>query len=195
VIKVIDNFLPSAIAKDFSRKFFKEHAWQPYWNTGVNESNQEQWNWHTRVGNDILNMGQMSDQIPTDMELLWNEADLHITELSGVKHKLDRWYSNSHTYAQEGPIHRDDGSLTCLYYPTENWRVDWEGGTAMYNDDITDVIKYVGYKFNRMIIFKADIPHRAMPITRECYKLRTSIVFKTSMDVTDPSYAEWYSNR
>jgi SM-20-related protein len=195
MIEVIDNFLPDDVAREFSRTFFNSHNWRPYWNTGISETNREQWNWHTRVGNDVLNMGQLSEEVPEEMRPLWEVADEAMLKMTGVKHRMDRWYSNSHTFGQEGPIHRDDGSLTCLYYPTEDFLADWEGGTAFYNEDITDCIKYASYKFNRMVIFDARIPHRAMPITRDCYKLRTSIVFKTSMDVNDPSYFEWYNNR
>lgn len=196
MIEVIDNFLPKQIAIEFSRKFFQTYKWTPYWNTGVSTTEERAWNWHVAVGNDTQNMGQETDNhVPEGIDVLWEHTDVAIRQIHGVKHNVDRWYSNSHTYGMEGPIHRDDGSLTCLYYPTEDFLVDWEGGTSFYNDDISDVIKYAAYKFNRIVIFDAKIPHRAMPITRDCYKMRTSIVFKTSMDVTDPSYAEWYSSR
>lgn len=196
MIEVIDNFLPEKEAIAFSRKFFENKAWNYGWNMGVQESEQRAWNWHRSVGNDTLNMGQMSNvDLPDHLSVLWEYTDSAIQRISGVKHTMDRYYSNSHTYGIEGPIHRDDGSLTCLYYPCEDWQIEWEGGTVFFNEDITDSIKYASYKFNRMVIFTASIPHRAMPVTRECYRLRTSVVFKTSMDVTDPSYVEWYNNR
>jgi hypothetical protein len=196
MIEVIDDFLPADIADKFSSDFFNNRGWVPYWNTGVNTNEPRAWNWHTSVGNDVQNMGEATDNtVPEELEVLWEYTDRAIEELHPVKHKVDRWYSNSHTFGQDGPIHRDDGSLTCLYYPTKNWLIDWEGGTSFYNDDITDCIKYASYKFNRMIIFDAQIPHRAMPIARDAYGLRTSIVFKTSMDITHPSYVDWYNNR
>jgi SM-20-related protein len=108
---------------------------------------------------------------------------------------MDRYYSNSHTYGIDGSIHTDDGNVTALYYPCMDWDVSWEGGTSFYNKEMNDCIKYVSYKFNRMILFDAKIPHRAMPVTRECYELRTSVVFKASMDTNDASYFEWYNNR
>lgn len=196
MIEIVDNFLPENLAVQFSRNFFNTYNWKPYWNTGVSKTESRSWNWHTSVGNDLPDMGQLTqDNSPEDMKLLWNATEIKLFELSGVEHVMNRWYSNSHTYGQEGPIHRDDGSFTCLYYPCENWQIDWEGGTAFYNEDITDVIQYAGYKFNRMVIFSAKIPHRAMPITRDCYRLRTSIVFKTSMDVNSKSYLDWYNKR
>jgi len=196
MIEVIDNFLPEDEAIAFSREFFKDKNWAYGWNMGVQESEQRAWNWHRAVGNDTMDMGQFSEvELPDHLQILWEYADAATEALSSVKHKMDRYYSNSHTFGIEGPIHRDDGSLTCLYYPCEDWRIEWEGGTVFFNDDITDAIKYASYRFNRMVIFDANIPHRAMPVTRECYRLRTSVVFKTSMDVTHPSYAAWYNNR
>jgi len=195
-IEVIDNFLPPDVAVEFSRNFFEDKSWNYGWNMGLSESEQRAWNWHRSVGNDTVNMGQMSQvDLDDNLSVLWEYTDEMLMKLSGVKHKMDRYYSNSHTYGIEGPIHRDDGSLTCLYYPCENWQVEWEGGTAFYNEEMDDAIQYASYRFNRMIIFDAKIPHRAMPTTRECYRLRTSIVFKTSMDVTHPSYVEWYNKK
>lgn len=196
MIKVIDDFLPKHEAVKFSQLFFEQMAWKPYWNTGVDIYEARAWNWHTAVGNDLQNMGQaVTNNVPEVLNTLWEATDEAIMEHHGVKHNCDRWYSNSHTFGQDGPVHRDDGSLTCLYYPTRNWLCEWEGGTSFYNEDITDCIKYASYKFNRMIIFDAKIPHRAMPIARQAYDLRTSIVFKTSMDVSHPTYVDWYNNR
>lgn len=196
MIEVIDDFLPNDIALEFSRNFFKDKSWDVDWNTGLSETESRAWNWHRSVGNDITHMGQLGHvELPQDLEILWEYTERAIDERHGVKHKMARYYSNSHTFGQDGPIHEDDGSLTCLYYPCEDWRVEWEGGTCFYDPARTEAIKYASYKFNRMVIFDAKIPHRAMPITRDCYRLRTSIVFKTEMDTNHPSYLDWYNNR
>ena len=36
-------------------------------------------------------------------------------------------------------------------------------------------------KGNRLIMFDAHLPHQAQPINRECYQLRTCVVFKTKL--------------
>jgi hypothetical protein len=60
-----------------------------------------------------------------------------------------------------------------IYYPRLDWNTkEWGGGTRVGNE-IAD------YKGNRLIIFPAKILHQAMPVTRECFELRTCVVFKT----------------
>jgi SM-20-related protein len=197
-IYVIDDFLPEAEANLFHSKFFENHQWSNGWNRGLDPKQEQKWNWHRSVGNDLQNMydtQQYIDALDPEIRTLWDYAQPKIQELFGVKHTMDRYYSNSHTYGLDGSMHSDDGSVTALYYPCKDWNIDWDGGTAFYNYEKDDIIKYASYKFNRMILFKADIPHKAMPVSRECYELRTSVVFKTSMDINDPSYFEWYNNR
>ena len=143
-------------------------------------------------------MGDINDrveQLDSSTRMLWDHVDELLFNIVMIKQRLVRYYSNSHTYGQDGHIHRDDGDLTVLYYPCRNWKTEWEGGTSFYNEEITDCIKYVSYKFNRLVVFRAGIPHRAMPVTRDCYELRTSVVFKTDKDTNHPSYFEWYNSR
>ena len=47
----------------------------------------------------------------------------------------------------------------------------WGGGTMVDG-------KFVQYVGNRLVIFDAELPHMAMPVSRECYELRTCVVFK-----------------
>ena len=42
----------------------------------------------------------------------------------------------------------------------------------------TNIDKHVPYKGNRLLVFNAALPHKAMPVSRECYELRTCVVFK-----------------
>jgi hypothetical protein len=44
---------------------------------------------------------------------------------------------------------------------------------------------------NRCIIFTASLLHQAQPVSRECYQLRTCIVFKTKYK--DKEKSEWYN--
>jgi SM-20-related protein len=197
-IYVIDDFLPPAEAEEFNRKFFEDSTWSSSWNRGLDPKQEQKWNWHRSVGNDAQNMYEtdsMLESLPLEIKRLWDFADRAIMDNFGVKHNMARYYSNSHTYGLDGSMHDDDGSVTALYYPCKDWDINWDGGTAFYNFERDDIIKYASYKYNRMVLFNAKIPHKAMPVSRECYELRTSVVFKTEKDITHPSYVEWYNNR
>ena len=197
-IAVIDDLMPVEEAERFNHIFFEDKSWIAGWNRGLSDKNVNKWNWHRSVGNDVQNLYTESVDLsilPDEISNLWYYVEEAITEHFSVKHYMTRYYSNSHTYGVDGSIHTDDGDVTALYYPCMDWDAEWEGGTSFYNKEKDDCIHYSSYKFNRLILFKAKIPHRAMPVTRECYQLRTSVVFKTKMDINDPTYAEWYRRR
>ena len=80
-------------------------------------------------------------------------------------------YCNAHTHGIEPHLHIDDGDFTMIYYPRMDWKKEWGGGTLV--DDT--LVSYVG---NRWVVFTASLPHMAMPVSRECYELRTNVVFK-----------------
>ena len=83
----------------------------------------------------------------------------------------ERIYCNAHTHGIEPHLHIDDGDFTMIYYPRIDWKKEWGGGTLV--DDY--LVSYVG---NRLVVFTASLPHMAMPVSRECYELRTNVVFK-----------------
>ena len=58
-----------------------------------------------------------------------------------------------------------------IYYPRLDWHKEWGGGTMVDGE----LVQYIG---NRLVIFDAHLPHKAMPVSRECYELRTNVVFK-----------------
>lgn len=190
-----DDFLPIDLANNFSDSFLGDQTWKSGWNIGLSKTEERQWNWHKAIDNDERGFsGQATDvsQLDPNTKILWDHVYELLRKSIYVPYKLDRFYANSHTYGQDGAIHTDDGDLTIIYYPCKDWQCHWEGGTAFYNDNQTDCLKYVSYKFNRIIVFGSKIPHRAMPVTRECYRLRTSVVFKTIKDVNSQEYMEEY---
>ena len=93
--------------------------------------------------------------------------------------QFKRVYCNAHTHGIEPHIHRDDGDQTFIYYPRLDWKPEWGGGTSVFDED-KNVTHHFGYKGNRVISFKAGLMHQAQPVSRECYHLRTCIVFKTN---------------
>ena len=90
----------------------------------------------------------------------------------------ERIYCNAHTHGIEPHLHIDDGDCTMIYYPRMDWKKEWGGGTLV-NETL------VPYAGNRLIVFTASLPHMAMPVSRECYELRTNVVFKCF----EPSHA------
>ena len=53
--------------------------------------------------------------------------------------------------------------------------------TILIADDVKDITNLFGYKGNRLIMFPAHLPHQAQPVSRECYQLRSCVVFKTKV--------------
>ena len=87
-----------------------------------------------------------------------------------------RIYMNAHTHGVEPVMHKDDGDFTMIYYPRMDWIPAWGGGTLVDG-------QFVPYVGNRLVVFDAQLPHMAMPVTRECYQLRTCVVFKCNRNV------------
>ena len=86
----------------------------------------------------------------------------------------ERIYCNAHTFGIEPHLHVDDGQFTMIYYPRLDWKPEWGGGTMVNRE----LVNYVG---NRLVIFDAHLPHKAMTVSRECYELRTNVVFKCNV--------------
>ena len=86
----------------------------------------------------------------------------------------ERIYCNAHTHGIEPHLHIDDGDFTMIYYSRMDWKKEWGGGTLV-NETL------VPYAGNRLVVFTANLPHMAMPVSRECYQLRTCVVFKCNV--------------
>ena len=98
-----------------------------------------------------------------------------------------RIYCNAHTHGIEPHLHIDDGDFTMIYYPRMDWKKEWGGGTLV--DDT--LVSYAG---NKLIVFTASLPHKAMPVSRECYQLRTCVVFKCNVIDKAKETVDFYKN-
>ena len=49
------------------------------------------------------------------------------------------------------------------------------------SDHLGGISRTVEYKGNRLILFTASMPHQAQSVSRQCYELRTCVVFKTNV--------------
>ena len=108
--------------------------------------------------------------------------------------KYVRIYCNAHTYGVEPAIHMDDGDFTMIYYPRLDWKLEWGGGTFVYDEEKTRVEKLAEYKGNRLIVFDAWRPHQAQSVRRECYELRTCVVFKTNISGANRERLDFYKD-
>ena len=120
----------------------------------------------------------------------------------------ERIYCNAHTHGLEPHIHTDDGNFTMIYYPRMDWITEWGGGTAIFNEcknsvnspdfkeemKNIEIDKLVHYKGNRLVVFDAFLPHQAQPVSRECYELRSVVVFKCNIDGGNRERLDFYKN-
>jgi hypothetical protein len=94
----------------------------------------------------------------SDLSLLFHTK--LIDHRNDFKHlNMYRMYLNCFSPNENPYFHIDgDSGITCLYYPTENWTYN-EGGETQFiiNDEIKGILPIP----NRMVIFNANILHRA----------------------------------
>ena len=139
----------------------KKLSWKYDYHSEPSKPNKH---WHVLCGHDFK-------------ELTANGYDWADHIFNAAKSKLnkeltyERIYCNAHTHGIEPHLHIDDGEFTMIYYPRLDWHKEWAGGTMVDGE----LVQYVG---NRLVIFDAHLPHQAMPVSRECYELRTNVVFK-----------------
>jgi len=163
MIEFTDNFLEEHIAQLIDMQL-REVSWKYDYDSVKNGKNKH---WHVFLGH---NVGELGDFVP-----IWNQIS------DRYNYEMERAYLNAHTHGIEPHIHRDDGDMTFIYYPRMDWRIDWGGGTAIYDNDLNGITHHINYKGNRLIKFPANLPHQAQPVSRECYQLRTCVVFKTKV--------------
>ena len=161
MIEFTDNFLEEHIAQLIDMQL-REVSWKYDYDSVKGGTNKH---WHLFLGHNIGELG--------DFVAIWNQIS------NNYNYKMERAYLNAHTHGIEPHIHRDDGDMTFIYYPRMDWRIDWGGGTAIYDNDLNGITHHISYKGNRLIKFPANLPHQAQPVSRECYQLRTCVVFKT----------------
>ena len=91
---------------------------------------------------------------------------------------LQRFHSNLHMYGDLQFPHTDlDGGVTALYYANPEWDEQWMGETAFY-DKQREPLYVVAPRPGRLIVFDADILHRAGVPSRKCFSPRISAAFK-----------------
>ena len=126
---------------------------------------------------------------------LYNYCRYYIDHGHENKYKVSRFlrvYVNAHTHGIEPHLHHDDGDFTMIYYPILDWKPEWLGGTVIWNGQKNEINKYVNYIGNRLFVFDAHLPHQAMAVSRQCYQLRTCVVFKTERTDANSDRLDFY---
>ena len=163
MIEVLDNVLElhNAILIDDT---VKKLSWKYDYRSEPSEPNKH---WHVLCGHNELECA--------DNGYEWADNIFSVAK-SKLQKELtyERIYCNAHTHGIEPHLHVDDGQFTMIYYPRLDWSSSWGGGTLVDGK----LFEYVG---NRLVIFDAHLPHKAMPVSRECYELRTNVVFKCNV--------------
>ena len=171
LVDIFDNVLEPHVAELVDMEVRSKNYWHYDYESHSNSLNKH---WHILCG---------EDEIAKDWDFLlpiWETAK----QKYDFKNRYDistfkRVYMNAHTFGIEPHMHQDDGDLTMMYYPILDWKPEDLGGTAIWNDDGTEIDKYVNYIGNRLLVFDANLQHQAMSVSRQCYRLRTCVVFKT----------------
>ena len=180
--KLYDHIKRLHMSNEWSSVGNKEKAW--HWNYVFHNSRQ------FMPAMDHTQYEALKENHPYIAEL-WDHISRAAKAKVGALEPL-RIYMNCNPFGTNGYIHRDDGNMTAVYYVCPQWDIQWEGGTCFYKEENGeyDAIRYASYRPNRLVLFDADIPHRAMPVDRICTAPRYVIAMKLQWNVEDPEYLE-----
>ena len=157
----------------------KKISWKYDYSSEPSKPNKH---WHVLCGHDE---SECTDNGYDWADYIFVCAKVHWNKLGEFDY--ERIYCNAHTHGIEPHLHVDDGQFTMIYYPRLDWKPEWGGGTMVDGE----LVHYVG---NRLVIFDAHLPHQAMPVSRECYELRTNVVFKCNVVDQAKKTIDFYKN-
>ena len=157
----------------------KKISWKYDYSSEPSKPNKH---WHVLCGHDE---SECTDNGYDWADYIFVCAKVHWNKLGELEY--ERIYCNAHTHGIEPHLHVDDGQFTMIYYPRLDWKQEWGGGTMVDGE----LVHYVG---NRLVIFDAHLPHQAMPVSRECYELRTNVVFKCNVSGSNRERLDFYKN-
>ena len=171
---IYDNLLRDSVAEDVHDRI-RMLPWKYNYLSVAKSKGGTQPHWHIFCGD---NEDKLLEKNYEYLLPIYEEAKLKFK----TPIKLWRAYMNAHTSGVEPHIHHDSGDYTFVYYPRLDWKPEWLGGTALWDKEKTNIIKYCNYVGNRLLIFHSSNNHQAMPVSKFCHELRPVIVFKTMRD-------------
>jgi hypothetical protein len=178
MIEITNNLVELHVAQLIDMQM-RQISWKYDYDSVAGGKNKH---WHVFAGHDIEECNKNGFEF---VEPIWNSIQ--------KKYEVDmeRVYFNAHTHGIEPHIHQDDGDVTMIYYPRLDWSGDWGGGTCVQETGQHPIL--LQYEGSRLIAFTADLFHQGMSVSRECYQLRTCIVFKTTWK--DKTKSKWYNRK
>ena len=185
MIKIYDGVVEDHVAELIVSEIRKVSWIYEYHSRGKGEHAHPSTHWHVLCGhNDDEMVANGFDWVMP----IWTSAMLKYDFRNTYNvDTFKRIYMNAHTHGVEPVMHTDDGDFTMIYYPRMDWKPEWGGGTLIDGE----LVPYVG---NRLVVFDAYLPHMAMPVPRECYELRSVIVFKVFIDGANRERLDFYKD-
>lgn len=173
---VIENFLDEEIYETLS-KIADRGSYTPGWKSAKKSDPHGHWNINfPKAHAGSANLADISYALPDNLKVAWD----YVKEKYSLQDmKLLRCYINAHTYGVDGYTHRDssrDDEWTVVLYLVDNWHMDWAGETIVIENN--DIVKSVIPKRNRALIFPGNNLHAARAVSRLCYGLRRTLMFK-----------------
>ena len=95
----------------------------------------------------------------------------------GQRFRPQRAYVNHSVYGDAYHMHRDESSVTVLYYANLTWETDW-GGETIYYDEDRDAQVVVSPRPGRLVVARGAILHRGSVPSRDCPQARLTIAYK-----------------
>jgi hypothetical protein len=109
---------------------------------------------------------------------------VEIQNLIGEEFSIERVYANGQTFGLDGEYHQDcedDFGYTFLYYPHEEWKLEWGGTTSVF---VGSEIKHFYPEPNTAIFFPGKLLHCGHSPTRDYLGLRMSLAYKLRIGLT-----------
>jgi len=187
ICEIYDDLLEPHVAEFIESGIRKVH-WKYDYNSNKKIGIQK--HWHVLCGHneeDVINNGY-DYLLP-----IWTAAayKLKLEKTYDIS-EWKRLYMNAHTNGVEPHMHRDDGDFTMMYYPRLDWKPEWLGGTAIWDDEGKNIDRFCNYVGNRLLIFPASNNHQAMPVSKFCYELRPVVVFKLYVSGANLDRLDYY---
>jgi SM-20-related protein len=174
----INNDLLTKDELDAANAYLSGCKWNYGWKSNVNV---DYGHWNTDITNTVhTNPIDVSDKLPFELTHMWEKIKQVIF---GGEAILTRCYANRHTFGTEGYIHTDtdrDEDQTVVVYMNETWDPMWGGETVFYKDN--EILNAVLPVYGRIVVFPGKVPHKAAPLSRICREVRTTLMFKVTID-------------
>ena len=168
-IKVLNN----AFELDYQQYLYNQCRNASYkigWNdTGLVDTSNRVY-FHCPLNKEILDSNKIEEKIRNTEfgEYLQNYKT--INGVVNCSRPGETYFSHSHK----------DDEIIVLYYPNLRWNKEWGGETMFYQKNTGELIFASEYIPNRLLLFKASIPHsvRAPVYISDQFRFTIAVLFK-----------------